>query len=175
MPSVPLEDVTGTPALLLEEYGAGVSDLYRALANNEDLLELWIRMAWGLRARAETPRALRELMILRAAHVQRAAYQWADHTVMALDAGVPQAKIDAIPTWADSDLFDDRESTALALIDDMIEGHVTDQTLQLLQESFGPAQRVELIMTGGFYCMVPRVLDALRLPTEDGDVPDPAS
>lgn len=154
---------------MLNDYGAEVSGLYRALANNEDFLELWITMAWGLRTRAATPRALRELMILRSAHVQGAAYQWADHTVMALSAGVSQAQIEAIPHWSRSELFDEAEGAVLALIDDMLAGHVSDDTLELLQEKFEPAQRVELIMTGGFYCMVPRVLDALRLPADSPD------
>jgi hypothetical protein len=56
-------------------------------------------MAWGLRTLASTPRTLRELMILRSAHAQDAAYQWADHTIMAMAAGVSQAQIDAIPEW----------------------------------------------------------------------------
>lgn len=168
-PSVPFEEVKGEPARLLDEYGAEVSDLYRALANQEDFLELWIRMAWGLRSRAETPRWLRELMILRSAHVQGAAYQWADHTVMALAAGASQAQIEAVPHWTRSDLFDEAETAVLALIDDMLAGHVSDDTLELLVEQFEPAERVELIMTGGFYCMVPRVLDALRLPAARPD------
>lgn len=163
-PSVPFRDVTGRPAELLEQRGVEVSDLYRALANNEPLLELWLEMAWGMRARARTPRPLRELMILRSAYVQEAAYQWADHVTMATEAGVTQSQIDAIADWRNSDLFNKKDLAALTLTDEMLDGHVTDETLQLLEESFPPDERVELIVTAGFYCMVPRVLDALRLP-----------
>lgn len=166
-PSVPFRDVTGRPAELLDEFGAGISDLYRALANNEEYLAIWIGMAWGLRTRAATPRALRELIVLRCAHVQGAGYQWADHTIMALAAGVNQAQIDAVPEWDRSDQFDDDEMAALSLTDGMLAGSVSDDALALLEERFEPSERIELIMTAGFYCMVPRVLDALRLPAED--------
>lgn len=165
-PSVPFREVAGRPAELLEEFGADVSDLYRALANNAEFLAIWIGMAWGLRTSATTPRALRELIILRCAHVQGSAYQWADHTSMALAAGVNQAQIDAIPEWRGSDLYDDSEAAALFLTDGMLAGHVSDEALALLEESFEPTERIELIMTAGFYCMVPRVLDALRLPAD---------
>jgi 4-carboxymuconolactone decarboxylase len=168
-PSVPFREVSGRPAELLNEFGAEVSDLYRALANNEEFLAMWIGMAWGLRTRAETPRILRELIILRCAHVQAAAYQWADHTIMALAAGVSPAQIAAIPEWQHSDLFDDEEVAALSLTDGMLAGHVSDDALALLDENFKPSERVELIMIAGFYCMVPRVLDALRLPVDVDD------
>jgi 4-carboxymuconolactone decarboxylase len=162
-PSVPLQPVRGRASELLESFDAEVSDLYRALANNPDVLETWIGMAWSLRTKALTPRALRELMILRAAHTEGATYQWSDHTVMARDAGVSEAKIDAVPTWEKSDLYSVEERLALTLIDDMLAGDVSDATLVALEERFDPSQRVELIVTAGFYCMVPRVLDALRL------------
>ncbi|MPZ51381.1 MAG: hypothetical protein GEU79_01375 [Acidimicrobiia bacterium] len=173
-PSVPLREVTGQPAELLQQIGADVSDLYRALANNPCFLELWIKVGWGIRQQATTRRSLRELMILRCAHIQDAAYQWADHTVIAKVAGVTSAQIEAIPNWRESDLFDVEETSALALTDDMIRGHVKDETLASLEERFQPSDRIELIMTAGFYCMVPRVLDALRLSVDDGAALDTA-
>lgn len=162
-PSVPPQPVDGRASELLASFGADISDLYRALANNTDVLQAWIGMAWGLRTRARTPRSLRELMILRAAHVTGASYQWSDHTVMARDAGVSEAKIEAIATWEQSELFTANERLVLALMDEMLTGKVTDATLTALAESYDAAERVELFVTAGFYCMVPRVLDALRL------------
>lgn len=163
---MPLKDVSGRPSELLREFGAEVSDLYRALANNERMLELWINMAWGLRTSAKTSRALRELTILRCAHVQGAAYQWSDHEAMAIAAGVNRKRIDAIPTWDRSELFQPEEMAALALTDEMLSGRVTDEALEVLKEHFEPEELIELIVTVGFYCMVPRVLDALRLAPE---------
>lgn len=162
-PSVPFQSVPHELVELLQAHGAETSDLYRALANNPQVLESWIAMAWGLRTRAITARSLREVMILRSAHVQGASYQWADHAVMAKAAGVTEDQIEAVRAWSESKLFDEPTMAALRLMDEMIAGDISDDTLALLQGEFGPAERVELIVTAGFYCMVPRVLNALRL------------
>lgn len=162
-PSVPLQNVQGDAAALLQQFGAEVSDLYRALANNSEILETWIAMAWGLRTRARTPRALRELMILRCAQIQGAAYQWSDHIEMGREAGVSDEQIEALSSWEKSELFNVRERRVLAFTDHIVAGNVGDNVLEDLKEEFNPSERVELIVTAGFYCMVPRVLNALRL------------
>ena len=68
-PSVGLVDLPDDAVALLESYGAPPAAtkarLYRAIANQPDLLTGWIELAWRLRVRAKTPRRLRELMIIR--------------------------------------------------------------------------------------------------------------
>lgn len=162
-PTVPFRQLPESSLELLADFGGEPSDLYRALANNPAMLDIWIQMAWGLRSGATTDRALREIMILRSAHRHGATYQWADHTVMAREAGVSDEKIEAVAAWETSNAFTGTERTILALIDAMMSGSVGDDILTLLAGEFDDAERVELILTAGFYCMVPRVLDALRL------------
>ena len=166
-PSVPLRQVTERVAEALEQFGAGPSDLYRALANNDLVGELWVRFAWGLRNGSRTPRPLRELMILRTAQLQDARYVWRDHTAMARAAGVSEEQIASLASWHFSDQFDEPTRACLALTEEMVAGHVSEGTLDRLAQSFSPEDRVELIVTAGFYCTVPRVLDALRLFPED--------
>lgn len=168
-PSVPLREVSGAVAAALEAFGAEPTDLYRALCNHQAVAELWIRFAWGMRKEATTTRALRELMILRSAQVQGATYQWRDHTVMARNAGVSPDQVEALDSWDTSDQFDEPARAALALTDEMIGGGVSDETLERLTDHFTAGERVELIVTAGYYCMVPRVLNALRLGWDDVD------
>ena len=163
-PTVPLNDLTPEQIAVLDRVGAGVTNLYRALVNRLPLFEAWVSFAWTLREEAVTGRALRELMILRCAQLAGAGYQWADHIPMALAAGVDAARIDALHAWMSSGLFDETERIALAFTDEMVNGAVTDETLARLRHRFSPAEIVELTMTAGFYVMVPRVLDALRVP-----------
>lgn len=162
-PSVPFQEVPHKAAEILGSFGGEVSDLYRALANDPQVLEAWIRMAWGLRNNARTDRALREVMILRSAYSHSATYQWSDHVAMASRAGVTSTKIAAISSWEESGVFSPTERLVLALMDEMMAASVTDSTLADLEREFDASERVELIVTAGFYCMVPRVLDALRL------------
>ena len=55
----------------------------------------------------------------------------------------------------------------LALTDAIIESRVTDDVIDELERHFNHAQRVELTVTAAFYAMVPRILEALKVPVED--------
>jgi 4-carboxymuconolactone decarboxylase len=162
-PTVPLGRVSDEIAARLAELGADVSDLYRALGNHPPLLEAWLDFAWSLRDDAGTPRSTRELMILRSAQLQRAGYQWHDHVTIARAAGVDEGQIAAVEDWRRSTLFDEPTRVALALVEEVTAGEVSDETLGFLAGLFSPAERVELILTAAFYSMAPRVVTALRL------------
>jgi len=88
---------------------------------------------------------------------------------MARAAGVPEDKIQAIAAWQSSSVLEPVERAALMLADGMLTGNVTDAVHDELARHFTDAERVELILTAGFYSMVPRVLDACRVPVERGD------
>jgi 4-carboxymuconolactone decarboxylase len=83
--------------------------------------------------------------------------------------------------WRTSEAFDDEERAALALTDAIIAGAVPDEVIEELERHFDHPQRVELTLTAAFYAMVPRILDALRVPVEgrepfppDGDHGSPS-
>jgi alkylhydroperoxidase family enzyme len=152
--------------------GARQVNLYRSLAHTPDLLDAWIDWAWALREKCSTPRSLRELMILRTAVVMRSGYEWHQHVVMAEQAGVTRAQVEAIAAWQTSDLYDDAERAALMLTDAMLTGQVTDAVHDEVARHFTESERVELVLTAGFYAMVPRVLDACRVPVEGDEDSD---
>jgi alkylhydroperoxidase family enzyme len=85
---------------------------------------------------------------------------------MAAEAGVDQYQVAELPMWRTSPAFNDAERAALALTDALVDGHVPDKVNATLDEHFGPQARVELTLTAAFYCAVPRLLDALRVPVE---------
>ncbi|MGH8764166.1 MAG: carboxymuconolactone decarboxylase family protein, partial [Burkholderiales bacterium] len=67
-------------------------NLYRALGNHPGLAAAWTEFANSIRHDSRTPRALRELMILRTAQIAHSEYEWAHHLRMARKAGVPEPK-----------------------------------------------------------------------------------
>lgn len=169
--SVPLQEVTGASRERLEALGLEVADLYRALAHQPAMLAAWLEFSSSLRREPAVSRAIRELMILRSAQLHDARYQWRDHALMAEEAGVTTEQVDGLADWGSSTLFDEKSRCALGFTEEMVKGEVGDATLGDLAVLFSPAERIELILTAGFYCMVPRVLDALRLDTDPEDVP----
>ncbi len=156
--------------------GAGVKqvNLYRALAHAPRLLEAWIDFSWLLRERCETPRALRELIILRTAQLTHSQYEWHQHRRMAAEAGVDEHRVAELAMWPTSPAFDDAERAALAFTDALAEGDVPDEVNAALAEHFDERARVELTLTASFYFGVPRLLNALRVPVEVAPAPTAA-
>jgi 4-carboxymuconolactone decarboxylase len=168
--ALPLLDLEGQLGERVRGLGAKQVNLYRSLAHTPELLDAWINWAWALRERCTTSRSLREIMILRTAVVMRSEYEWHQHVVMAKEAGVSDDKVHAVAGWQTSPLYDPPERAALMLTDAMLTGNVTDAVHDELARHFSDSERLELILTAGFYAMVPRVLDACRVPVE-GDEP----
>ena len=170
-PVLPLVDLEGAVGERVRGLGARQVNLYRSLAHAPELLSAWIDWAWALRERCGTPRSLREIMILRTAVVMRSEYEWQQHVAMAQRAGVSEDKVGGVAAWQTSDCYDPAERAALMLTDAMLTGNVTDGVHAELAKHFTDSERVELVLTAGFYAMVPRVLDACRVPVEDDGHP----
>lgn len=166
-PRVPFAEPTAEQAERLRELGMpDPINLYRVLANQPDLLRVWVEMAWTLRLASTTPRRLRELMITRGAEVTDCGYEYGHHRRMALTAGVTEQELAELGRWRDSASFSPAERSALAFMEAVLAGSVSDLVAEDLARHFDAAERVELALTAGFYSMVPRVIDALRVPPE---------
>lgn len=155
----------------LEELWGKPVNLYRALGNHPALVAAWTEFANAIRHDSRTPRALRELMILRVGQMTRSEYEWAHHLRMARKAGVREAQLAALAGWRDSPEFDANERAALALAEAVSDCKVTDAVHAEVKQHFDDAQFVELSLTAGFYAMVVRMLDALRVDLDE-DVRD---
>ena len=147
-----LEELWGTPV-----------NLYRALGNHPALAAAWTEFANAIRNESKTPRALRELMILRTAQIARSEYEWAHHLRMARKAEVSEAKIAALTGWRTAKEFDAKERAALALTEAVMACNVSDAVHAEVKKHFSDAEFVELSLTAGFYAMVSRMLDAMRV------------
>jgi alkylhydroperoxidase family enzyme len=165
--AIPLASLPEDIADRIGQAGAPGVNLYRALQNAPRLLEAWIDFAWALREHCDTPRRLRELIILRTAQCMLSQYEWNQHRLMAAEAGVDEYHVAELSMWRTSPAFTDAERAALALTDALVEGYVPDQVNVTVDKHFGPQARVELTLTAAFYCAVPRLLDALRVPVEE--------
>jgi AhpD family alkylhydroperoxidase len=150
----------------LEALWGSPPNLYRALGNHPALAAAWTEFARAIRYESKTPRALRELMILRGAQLMRSEYEWAQHLKMARKAGVSDAQIEALARWRESDAFDAREQAALELAEAVTHANVTDEVYARVSKHFDPQTFVELSLTAAFYAMVGRMLDAMRIQLE---------
>jgi alkylhydroperoxidase family enzyme len=145
--------------------------LYRALANAPHLLEPYSALAQALRHDAVTPRELRELCILRVAHLTGSGYEWSHHRKMAAAEGIGDAKVRDVVAWRDSTAFTDAERAALRLVDEAHAMEVTDETVAALGEHFEPAAVTELIVLASLYEAVARLIQALGIEVEEEYLP----
>ena len=136
------------------------------LANHPELVAAWTEFSKTLRHDTRTPRALRELVILRGAQLMRSEYEWAQHLQMARKAGVREAQIAALPPWKTSAEFDAREKAALALAEAVTQGKVSDEVYAEAMRHFDHHDYVELAIVAAFYAMVGRMLDAMGVQLE---------
>jgi AhpD family alkylhydroperoxidase len=164
--TVPLVEIPPAIANRLAKLGGRPVNLYRALANNPDMLGAWIEFAWSVRQKPATPRRLRELMIVHGATLMRCEYELAHHRQMARRSGVSEAELDALAGWREATSFPPAERAALAFMEAMVEGAVPGEVNAELARHFDASERVELTLTAGLYCMVPLVIEALRVPLE---------
>jgi 4-carboxymuconolactone decarboxylase len=175
--AIPLAPLPPDVAATIEDAGVKQVNLYRSLSHAPDLLRGWIDFAWALRGHDSTSRRTRELCILRTASLHHSQYEWHQHRRMAREVGVTDYQVAELEMWRTSDAFDAEERAALALTDAIIEGTVPDEVIGELERHFNHTQRVELTVTAAFYAMVPRIIDALRVPVEgkehDRDLPKP--
>src|SRR5438445_8787885 len=167
MPRVPLAEFEPALSKKLEELWGTPPNLYRALGNQPRLVAAWAEFSRVLRHEARTPRALRELVILRGAQLMRSEYEWAQHLPMARKSGVREAQIEALDQWRTSREFDEREQAALELAEAVTTGHVSDELHARVSRHFDHHDYVELAAVAGFYAMVGRMLDAMAVPLDE--------
>ncbi|CAN5587177.1 hypothetical protein BH10ACT2_BH10ACT2_15780 [soil metagenome] len=133
--------------------------LYRLLGNSPAMLEAWVGLAWPLRAKPTTSRALRELLIMQLAVLTGASFEWQAHWPAALKAGATPGQLAALGSWASSDLFDAPTKAALRCGDEMIaNGGSSAEAVAALRTHFNDGECIELILTSAFYSCVSHVL-----------------
>ena len=138
--------------------------LYRVLLNSAPIASGWEKMLTAVRNRSSLPAALREMVIIRVAVLNRAPYELEAHRPVARACGVTDAKIDALRLPQPGVAFTALERAVLKLTDAMTrEVQVDDALFEPLEQAFDAKMLVDLVATIAAYNMVSRFLEALRI------------
>ena len=141
-----------------------ISVLYQVLLNSAPIASGWERLLTAVRNETRLAADLRELMILRVAVLNGAAFEFDAHVPHAAKAGVSAAKIAAVRTIALSAAFTPLERLVLELTDAMTRDIVVpDPLFEQLRAHFDAQIIVEIVTTIAAYNMVSRLLVALRI------------
>lgn len=117
------------------------------------------------------PPYLRELALLRTGFASGSQFVFSQHAKTGRAAGVPDAKIEAIPSWSSSDVFDATDRAVLAYTDALVleDGRVQDGTFNELKKHLDDEAILELSYAIGTYRMHAIITRALRLEFDDVD------
>jgi AhpD family alkylhydroperoxidase len=152
---------------ILAERGS-ILHLYQMLLHSPPVAEGWLGYLTAIRQQSTLSGAIREMVIIRVAQINRAPYEADQHMPIARQEGVPAEKLDALAHWDDSPLFDATERAVLAYTDAMTRDVQVDEAIFAgVAEVFEAQQLVELTATVAAYNMVSRFLEALQIHSTD--------
>lgn len=150
-------------------------NIYRMVAHGGATAEGFLALGGAILRHSTLDATLRELVILRVGALSSASYEIHQHRRVARQAGVPQAKIEAVLANADGspdyEAFSAMEMDVLRFVDAVVRQVKAPQHLfDAVVATMPPQQLVELMMTIGFYMLVSRFLETLEVDLEDSPV-----
>ena len=167
------DDDGPTAELIRARRGGELSDLDRLLLHSPPVAEGWNALLGALRSGTTLPPDLRELVVLRVAVLNDAAFEWTAHEPIARRAGLSDGQLAALrqadggepggwtPVQAAVLAFTDASTRGVAVPDDVFAG---------VRALLDDRQVVELAVLVGGYAMVSRFLVALRVPPPPGEI-----
>ncbi len=163
-----LDEMTTRASELTQERGN--LNVYRALANAQNVFTGWMEAGReALASTALSPR-LRELVILRVAHLMNCPYELAQHTDLAHRTGITQADIDAVLSelgWLNGSL-DTVEQDVVQLVTDLLTTRRVVGTLfDRVHNALGTMETVEMLMVINRWSGLALMLNALDVDIDD--------
>ena len=142
--------------------------IYRMLLHSPAVAEGWLGMMTAIRQKCALAGSSRELIIMRIAQLNGAAYEAEQHRAFALKEGVSDAQLEELEDWENSKLFSPLQRAVLDYTDTMtIDVKVPDAVFAAVREHFDESGMIELTATIASYNMVSRFLVALGVEGAD--------
>jgi 4-carboxymuconolactone decarboxylase len=167
MSRIPLTSIEEHPeSVRLWMARRGNLNVFRLLANAPDVFVGWTQMVDELFNSPTFSRRMREVVILRVAHLQGSRYELGQHVAIAHTAGLTEQQIDAILDTGDLDAanFSRTERTALDITTELCTTHrLRDDTFAAAHAAFGDEAFTELLMIISCYYGLALVLNAADL------------
>jgi AhpD family alkylhydroperoxidase len=171
--TVQLVEASQAPLLARPYYGNGdPGPIVSALAQVPELLEVAMPFIGMVLASSAIPLRTKEIVILRTSEVLECRYCVQSHSVVALDAGLTRAEVDALRSPSPAGhVFDDAAEQVLVEWTDAVAGDrgaVRSELTTAMKQHFRDHELVELTTVVGVTMMLNRFCTTLGLPTSPG-------
>jgi AhpD family alkylhydroperoxidase len=119
------------------------------------------------------PARMRELLILRVAVLRKCEYEWAQHVVLAENAGISPQEIDAIVEGPERPEWGELDRSLLRATDEMLaEAEVSDATWAVVARHLDELQLMDLVFTVGAYDALAMAFRSFRVEPDVELVPN---
>ena len=147
--------------------GGKLLNLDRQLLHSAPVARGWNAYLGEIRTGGILDGAVREIVILLVAVLNRAPYEFTQHAPIALAEGVLPGQLVALQAWPNEEPFSQKERDALAYAEAMtMQVQVPDAVFANVRRHFNEREIVELTATVAAYNMVSRFLEALQIEAE---------
>jgi alkylhydroperoxidase family enzyme len=128
---------------------ASAGNLLATLVRHPKLTRAFLRFNNHLLFSSTLPPRLRELAVLRVAHLSNSEYEWRHHVRMGGEVGLTEDVIEGIQRGQAADELD---RAVLHAVDELQEkSNVSDETWTVLSDHLDERQRMDLVFTIGCY------------------------
>lgn len=127
------------------------------LVNHPDLTRPYLSFSFYLLTRSTLAARLRELAVLRIAHLTSCAYEWDEHVAIGTSVGLSAEDIAGVQRGEAADGF---ERTVLTAVDELVaDTRISDQTWATLAERMDKHELMDFVFTVGGYHMLAMALN----------------
>lgn len=168
------DDDGPTAELIRARRGGELSGLDRLLLHSPPVAEGWNALLGALRSGTTLAADLRELVVLRVAVLNDAAFEWAAHEPIGRRAGLTDLHLRVLrrPDAGEQGVWTPAQAAVLAFTDAATRDvAVPDAVFAAVRAQLDDRQVVELTALVAGYAMVSRFLVALQVPPPEGEVP----
>lgn len=146
-----------------------VLNVFSTMARHPKMAEAWLTFASYILRRSTLPVRDREILILRIGFLCRSEYEFGQHTLIGVRAGLNQEEIVRIMEGPEAQGWDPFEATLLRAVDELhAEAFITEATWKALAERYDEKQLMDLVMTVGGYYLVSMLLKTFGVPLDPG-------
>lgn len=147
---------------------APASNIFATLVRHPGLFRRWLPFGGKLLS-GKLPVRDRELLILRTAVLCDAEYEWGQHRLIGLSAGISEAEIARVREGAEAEGWDPFDAALLRAADELhSRARISDPTWKALAARYDERQLIEVPMVVGHYHLVAFTLNSLGVELESG-------
>jgi 4-carboxymuconolactone decarboxylase len=147
---------------------APAANIFATLVRHPGLFRRWLPFGGKLLA-GKLPVRDRELLILRTAHLCDAEYEWGQHRLIGLKAGITEAEVERVRRGSEAEGWEPFDAALMSAADELhANARISDATWETLASRFDERQLIEVPMVVGHYHLVAFTLNSLGVELEPG-------